>query len=159
VTFSDRLLRAMQWLGALLAAGNLAALLLGVPGAGPGLLLSCAGWGWFAGWRGAWPFRRWGLRSRFDRRLTAALTSQGRVHHIWWLCTDRTYRLWHAWRVVCWLVGYHRPHHMDAYWEMCWVCGKSLWSRKRDGSPNPFVNPVVDRAPLRRRRPVRGGDR
>jgi hypothetical protein len=60
-------------------------------------------------------------------------------HRAWWRLSDNG-RAWLA-RPWCWLLGYHRPHHCDVYFEMCWVCGALLWSRKRDGTPNPFILP------------------
>jgi len=74
------------------------------------------------------------------------------VRRAWWHSSDNG--LSWLWRPWCWIVGYHRPHHCDVYFEFCWFCGKSLWSRKRDGTPNPFINgsEFVDRAPTTRRR-------
>lgn len=89
-------------------------------------------------------------RSRFDRWYRDALNGNGRVHHWWWVCSDRGYA--HLWRPACWLRGYHVPHHTDVHFEMCSYCGKSLWSRTRDRGLNPFIRPLADRAPLRRRR-------
>ena len=65
----------------------------------------------------------------------------------------------YAWRPWCWVRGYHQPHHCDVYYEVCTWCLVTLWSRKRDGSPNPLLG--VDRAPAgwRRLRQAAGGRR
>lgn len=67
-------------------------------------------------------------------------------HAIWWWCSDIGWSA--AWRPACWIRRYHTPHHCDAYFEMCITCGKPLWSRSRNGSPNPYRG--TGRAPLRR---------
>lgn len=68
-----------------------------------------------------------------------------------WLTHDYVgpFRPWMQ-RPLCWWRGYHEPRHTDVYFEMCGVCLKSLWSRRRDGSPNPIRD--VDRVPLRSRK-------
>lgn len=96
--------------------------------------------------------RRASLRARFGDWLTAATSHGGRLHRLWWKSSDRSMLALHMWRPVCWLRGYHVPHHVDVYFENCVTCWKPLWSRSRHGMPNPYVNPVVDRAPLRRLR-------
>ena len=44
----------------------------------------------------------------------------------------------YMWRPWCWARGYHQPHHCDVYYEMCTWCLMTLWSRRRDGAPNPL---------------------
>lgn len=96
-------------------------------------------------------------RTRFDERLTAALIPGRWLHRIWWQFSDHG-RSVVAWRPMCWLRGYHVPAHTDfPYYESCVWCLKLLWSKRRDGGPNPFMNPVADRAPLRRRRGAGAG--
>lgn len=67
------------------------------------------------------------------------------AHAIWWTFSDIGWSA--AWRPYCWAHRHHRPHHCDAYFEMCTVCGLTLWSRNRDGVPNPYRD--TDTAPLR----------
>jgi hypothetical protein len=77
-----------------------------------------------------------------------------RHHRVWWHLSDNGLQ-WLV-RPWCWLLGYHRPHHCDVHFEMCWFCGRSLWSRKRDGGSNPFIKAdrsgYIDRAPATWRR-------
>jgi hypothetical protein len=77
----------------------------------------------------------------------------------WWHSSDNGLQ-W-LWRPCCWLLGYHRPHHCDVYFELCWFCGKHLWSRKTEGGPNPFIAPdrggYIDRAPATWRRLLDAG--
>lgn len=54
------------------------------------------------------------------------------------------------WRPWCWGRGWHQPHHCDAYFEICVLCRKALWSRSRSGSGNPFIG--IERAPASWRR-------
>jgi len=43
----------------------------------------------------------------------------------------------YMWRPWCWLRGYHVPHHCDVYFECCVLCTALIWSKGRDGTPNP----------------------
>lgn len=43
------------------------------------------------------------------------------------------------WQPYCWARGYHTPHHCDAYFELCTVCLRVLWSSRRDACMNPFI--------------------
>ena len=52
----------------------------------------------------------------------------------------------YMWQPFCWARGYHVPHHCDFYFEMCVWCRKCLWSKRRNGSPNPLLG--VDRSPI-----------
>jgi hypothetical protein len=57
---------------------------------------------------------------------------------------------------MCWIRGYHVPHHTDVHFENCVYCWKPLWSRGRNGGTNPYRRiggglDVVDRAALTRR--------
>ena len=72
------------------------------------------------------------------------------AHTIWWWCSDVGWS--RLWRPLCWARGYHVPHHCDVYFERCAVCDRLLWSKRRDGMPNPFLNPTVDRARIGGRR-------
>jgi hypothetical protein len=45
----------------------------------------------------------------------------------------------YLWRPLCWARGWHEPHHCDVYFELCVLCSTSLWSRKRNGSPNTVM--------------------
>jgi len=92
-------------------------------------------------------------RSRFDHWFTAKIEGHGLVKLAWWACGDRG-ALW-LWRPACWARGYHVPHHCDVRFENCVWCWKPLWSRRY--GPNPFADPWVDRAPLRRQRAARSG--
>lgn len=94
-------------------------------------------------------------RDRFDRWFTAKIEGYGPVKRAWWWCGEHGQLLW-LWRPACRLRGYHVPHHCDLRFENCVWRWKPLWSRSRDGEPNPFVNPVVDRAPLRRSKALAG---
>lgn len=60
------------------------------------------------------------------------------LHRIWWETSDRGDTLWAMWRPVCWVRGYHVPHHCDVYFELCTWCGKRLWSRSKYGGKNPY---------------------
>ena len=78
------------------------------------------------------------------RDLAAVKT--GTLHHkAWWHLSDKGLN-WLC-RPWCWVLGYHRPHHCDVHFELCWFCQKRLWSRSRDGGCNPFIKPTVNRAP------------
>lgn len=83
------------------------------------------------------------------------------VHTLWWHCSDKG--LWWLWRPWCWVRRYHVPHHCDAHFELCTMCGATLWLRS-DGIPNPYIGhgvrgengwmvklELVDRTPVGRR--------
>lgn len=86
-------------------------------------------------------------RERLGDALTRSVSRRGRLHHLWWVTTDRGWIK--VWRPLCWLRGYHVPHHTDVHFECCVTCWKHLWGR-RSGVPNPYRH--LDRAPLRRPR-------
>jgi hypothetical protein len=92
-----------------------------------------------------------GIRHPQPATFRGLMTPGSLVHAIWWTFSDLGWSM--AWRPYCWGRRFHSPHHCDVYFEMCTVCGKSLWSRSRHGSPNPYRG--VDRVPLRHR-PVVG---
>ncbi|MDX2513873.1 hypothetical protein PV355_01660 [Streptomyces stelliscabiei] len=94
---------------------------------------------------------RWiwhGIRHPTPATYRGLMTSGSLVHVTWWTFSDVGWSI--AWRPYCWAHRHHRPHHCDVYFEMCTVCGLTLWSRNRDGGTNPYRG--ADRAPLRRRR-------
>lgn len=106
-------------------------------------------WYWRSARIVARPIRRQ-LRHPTRDAFRGINTSGSIMHGVWWWFTDVGWS--QAWRPLCWVRGYHVPHHCDVYFEKCVVCATLLWSRKRDGSPNPFIRPVVDRVPVGRRR-------
>ncbi|MER6492653.1 hypothetical protein [Streptomyces griseorubiginosus] len=94
---------------------------------------------------------RWiwrGMRHPTPATWRGLMTSGSLAHAIWWTFSDIGWSP--AWRPYCWAHRHHRPHHCDAYFERCTVCGLLLWSRSRDGSPNPYLG--TDLVPLRPKR-------
>lgn len=94
---------------------------------------------------------RWtysGLRHPKPATFRGLMTSDSLVHAVWWTFSDIGWSP--AWRPYCWGRRFHSPHHCDVYFEMCTVCGLTLWSRSRDGGTNPYRG--TDRVPLRPRR-------
>jgi hypothetical protein len=92
---------------------------------------------------------RWiyqGLRHPKPATFQGLMIPGSLAHAVWWTFSDLGWSP--AWRPYCWARRYHSPHHCDVHFEMCTVCGISLWSRSRDGSPNPYRG--ADRAPIRR---------
>jgi hypothetical protein len=89
-------------------------------------------------------------RLRHPSRVTFAgvMASSSIASCLWWWCSDVGLSI--LWRPYCWTRRHHTPHHCDAYFEQCVLCAKPLWSRRRNGYPNPYRN--TDRAPLRRLR-------
>lgn len=85
------------------------------------------------------------LRNPTPATWRGLMTSGSIVHAIWWTFSDIGWSV--AWRPYCWAHRHHRPHHCDVYFEMCTVCGLTLWSRSRDGGSNPYHS--TDRVPLR----------
>ena len=81
--------------------------------------------------------------------ITRGLEPGHWLHRIWWHFSD--YGEMRLWRPVCWIRGYHVPHHTDVHFENCYLCWKPLWSRSRDGGTNPYWRPAVDQAALTRR--------
>lgn len=97
-----------------------------------------------------WMWR--GLRHPKPATFRGLMTSGSLVHAVWWTFSDIGWSP--AWRPYCWAHRHHRPHHCDVHFEMCTVCGLSLWSRSRDGGNNPYRG--VDLVPLRRKKDRRG---
>jgi hypothetical protein len=87
-----------------------------------------------------------GLRHPKPATFSGLMTSGSLVHAVWWTFSDLGWSP--AWRPYCWGRRYHSPHHCDVYFEMCTVCGITLWSRNRDGGTNPYRG--IDRVGLRK---------
>lgn len=98
--------------------------------------------------RTIWPAIRLSLRHPSRATFAGVMTRSSIAACIWWWCSDVGLSV--LWRPYCWARRHHSPHHMDVYFEMCFLCGKPLWSRRRNGHPNPYRD--TDRAPLRRLR-------
>lgn len=95
-----------------------------------------------------WPTIRHRLRHPSRETFAGVMTRSSIASCIWWWCSDVGLSV--LWRPYCWVHLHHRPHHCDVYFEMCTICAKPLWSRRRNGYPNPLKG--ADCAPLRRLR-------